>query len=51
MAARLLDEAIDLAEPEAGALPDRLRREEGLEDAIEDIWRMPLPVSVIASFT
>ena len=52
MAAGLLDEAVDLAEPEAGALSDGFCREEGLEDAIEHICRRcPLPVSVIASFT
>src|SRR5262249_12619207 len=31
--ARLLDEAIDLAEAETGSLADRLSREKGLEDA------------------
>ena len=37
MAARLLDEAVDLAKAEAGALPDVLGGEERLEGARQDL--------------
>ena len=37
LAARLVREAEDLAEAEAGALADRLGREEGLERALEHL--------------
>ena len=39
MAARLLGEAVDHRQPEAGALADRLGREERLEDLRERVRR------------
>src|SRR5581483_1224529 len=39
VAARLLDEAIDLAQAKAGSVPRLLGREERLERMIENLWR------------
>ena len=51
VAAGLLDEAVDHAEPEAGALALGLGGEERLEDVVDDLGGMPQPVSVTAIIT
>ena len=51
VAAGLLDEAVDLREPEAGAVADVLGGEERLERLRSDLRPMPVPVSVTASMT
>ena len=45
-AAGLLDDAVDGGEAEPGALADLLGREERLEDLVDDVGGMPVPVSV-----
>ena len=49
--AGLVGEAIDLRQAETGALADRFSGEEGIEDLLEHVGAMPVPLSRIDSST